>query len=306
MFSKEGLNFIVHIFESDRKKINGGLLCLHKISYELASRGNQVMIFTNPLFPHPNIFVQRGGYKINNNGVYEFFWIPFSFPYDNTVSIYPEIIMNNNFNTKYVARWFLYYPNQKVMETFSETDYYFYYSSLSDLKDKVILKSQGELTVVDLNLENLYIENKNERNGYCYIDRGGQKNTPLNYLELVKKYEAQNLTKEGTLFDYDYLRSQFNKFRYFITFDDKTYLTSSAALCGCIPIVIPRDNKIPFEFRSETPAQRVGVAYGFDDLEWAESTISLVRKHLLEYELFCKKTIDSFINFFQNKIQNID
>jgi hypothetical protein len=45
-----------------------------------------------------------------------------------------------------------------------------------------------------------------------------------------------------------------------------------------------------------------GVAYGFDDIKWANETIGLVRENLLQLEMKDKKTIDDFIKYWENKI----
>jgi hypothetical protein len=45
-----------------------------------------------------------------------------------------------------------------------------------------------------------------------------------------------------------------------------------------------------------------GVAYGFDDIKWANKTIGLVRESLLQLEQKDKKTILNFIEFWKNKL----
>jgi hypothetical protein len=45
-----------------------------------------------------------------------------------------------------------------------------------------------------------------------------------------------------------------------------------------------------------------GVAYGMNDIKWANETIGLVRNNLLELEKKDKQTINNFIEFWKSKL----
>ena len=45
-----------------------------------------------------------------------------------------------------------------------------------------------------------------------------------------------------------------------------------------------------------------GVAYGFNDIKWANDTIELVKENLLQLEKKDKQTIINFIEFWKNKL----
>jgi hypothetical protein len=45
-----------------------------------------------------------------------------------------------------------------------------------------------------------------------------------------------------------------------------------------------------------------GVAYGMNDIKWANETIGLVRDNLLELERKDKQTINNFIEFWKSKL----
>jgi hypothetical protein len=45
-----------------------------------------------------------------------------------------------------------------------------------------------------------------------------------------------------------------------------------------------------------------GVAYGMNDIKWANETIGLVRNNLLELERKDKQTINNFIEFWKSKL----
>ena len=94
----------------------------------------------------------------------------------------------------------------------------------------------------------------------------------------------------------------FNEHEYFLTFDDKTFLTLAAAMCGCKPIILKNNNISPSEFREKNPLQKYGVAYGIDDLDWVEKTISKVPEYVDYMDEMDNKTIDEFIIFWENKL----
>jgi hypothetical protein len=45
-----------------------------------------------------------------------------------------------------------------------------------------------------------------------------------------------------------------------------------------------------------------GVAFGWDDIQWANNTVHMVREHLKEIEKIDKKTVDNFVKYWENKI----
>ena len=90
-----------------------------------------------------------------------------------------------------------------------------------------------------------------------------------------------------------------------LTFDDKSYYTTAAALCGTKAIILnPNKDLTPNEYRSLNPIQMCGVAYGMNDIKWANETIGLVRDNLLELKRKDKQTIDNFVKFWEQKILN--
>ena len=45
-----------------------------------------------------------------------------------------------------------------------------------------------------------------------------------------------------------------------------------------------------------------GVAYGWDDINWAQKTIDFVPEYLKELEVLDNKTVDNFIKFWKKRI----
>lgn len=103
----------------------------------------------------------------------------------------------------------------------------------------------------------------------------------------------------------------FNEFTYFISYDPLTFLTTIAALCGCISIVHPVDglNKLswlktlyvyPYLLYKNLD-NLYGVAYGMDDIKWAQDTIHLVKHQWEDIISFYKNMhVKSFVNDINN------
>jgi len=297
------MKFVIDLVFGYDKLYNGGVIVLHKLAYELALRGNTVYTFCEPQYKHENIIVlpydkNTVSYDWNSNLTN----VDYTFS-DDTISIYPEIRKGNPFGTSKVVRWILS-DNLKaeIEKTYNESDMYFTYED-SFINNSNYKKSINKLTVLDDNLNNLYQTN-GKREGYCHILH---KNTPKNHYNILNKYNSKDLSDWKSKGMWNYLREEFNKCEFFLTFDDRTYFSIAAALCGCKSIIIPTENNKekyinPSDFRIKNPNQMVGVSYGFDDIEWTEKTKDLTRTFIIERKKINDKTIDDFIEYFKNKI----
>jgi hypothetical protein len=307
------INFIIDLFINFKDQMSGGLVALHRLSYELAEKGHNVYIFCQPEYSHENIHVIPCTTEIQGSRFYST-WEPFSYNLNNTVSIYTEHNLNNPFGTKHITRWLLYHTKREFEEHYQDNEYYFNYGGCYTYRGY----NDGYLTTVDYNLNNLYCDiNINNRTGYCHILH---KNTPTDGDEIIKKFNSKDLGKDWFYKGgFDYLREEFNKHEYFITFDQNTYLTTAAALCGCKSIILNPNNKdnsiknaytesldykyslTPTEYRLGFPRNMFGVAYGIEDIKWAKDTIHLVRDHIIELEKIDKKSVDKFVDFWNQK-----
>lgn len=312
------INFIIDLFLPLDKYMSGGLVALHKLAYNLADSGHNVYIFCEPAYPHRNITVIPAKYEIITGHRFNCSWEGFSFNYNNTVSIYPEHSGPNKFNTSNNVRWIMYHTTKKEEESFNDTDYIFNYGNFKTYTNR----EDGKLRVLDYNLEVFY-DKKELRSGYCHILG---KETPKNYKEIIANFNSTDITHIKDQTDLNLLREEFNKYEYFLTFDKKTYLTTAATLCGCKSVILNNgynnnyltyingevnnaytdlgqsDKELtPLEYRLENPIKMFGVAYGLEDLPWAEKTVTMVRDYVKELEKIDKKNVNKFINFWEKK-----
>lgn len=292
------INFIVDLFLPLDKYMSGGLIALHKLSHELADLGHNVYIFCEPSYPHKNITVIPAKYEIIKGHNYRYSHKGFSYNNFNTVSIYPEHSPGNKFNTINNVRWVMYHTKKEEEETFNENDYIFNYGNFKTHTNQ----ADGELRILDYNTD-IFINKKNEnRKGFCFIYG---KESPKNYKDLINVFNPTDITKLKDNSNLNLLCKEFNKYEYFLTFDSKTYLTTAASLCGCKSIILKNtdyENLTPIEYKLKNPLNLFGVAYGIEDIKWANDTIDMVRDHIKELEIIDKKTVKQFVSFWEKKL----
>jgi hypothetical protein len=288
------LTFIINMHLDFGEALTGGIMACHYLAYKLAERGHYVYMFANPEYPHENIY-RIPSSKTRNDGFLTFTWEEMRFDPDKTVVIYTEIDRGNPFGIKNVTRWLLYHSSEEIESGWGENDQVFNYMSFNTVNKD----TTGTLTVVDFHLEDLK-DLHNTRSGFCHTLH---KDTPHNYQEILDVFQSQDLGEWKSAGAYTYLRNFFNKYKYFLTFDNNTFYAVAASLCGCTSIIL-NDTKYnsPEEFREKNKVFKYGVAYGMKDIDWAISTKHLVLQHLLDVQREYDKTVDSFIQFWNNKL----
>lgn len=307
------INFLVGVHTPYSRALTGGIVAMHKLAFELAERGHNVYTFCEPEYPHENIEVIPSTLNRQDGFIEWYSWPSFSYNIKKTVSIYPQISRGNPFNTKHVVRWILYDTERDIENEYGSEDIYFNYGNFKTFKDV----EHRPLTVFDYNFDKLYQTNFKKRKGFCHIIH---KHTPPNGLQIFENLKSFDLTNWKAKGAYDYLREQLNQYEYFITYDQKSFYTLAAGLCGTKSIII-NDGKqyeftesalttdgeyqnilTPTEYRLKNPIQMFGTAYGWDDIQWANNTIDMVKDHLIELQKIDQKTIDQFVKYWEEKI----
>ena len=306
------INFLVGIHDNFSQVLTGGVVAMHKLAHNLAKTGHNVFTFCEPEFPHENIKVINSvGNRLNDLET-EWSWETFYYPVNKTVSIYPQIIRDNPYNTKYVSRWILYHTEKPIEDLYGENDVYFNYGNFKTFENV----PDRKLTVFNYYFDKLYVTNNGSRKGFCHL---AHKNTPPNSYETFKTFNSFDLGEWKTSGAFDYLREQFNKYEYFLTYDQKSFFTLAATLCGCKAIILNPGPSLeqhqnafslsddygkpmtPTEYRLKNPIQMYGIAYGLDDIGWANKTIGLSTDYLKELEIIDNKTVEDFVKFWEVK-----
>jgi hypothetical protein len=296
-WSDNKLTFIIDTVHSIEFETKGASIACHKLAYELATQGHYVYIFNEPLYPHSNIeVIPTRKYQEDGGWWNNFDWEQFEFNLHRTVSIYTQITWGNPMNTIHNTRWILHDCDEEQWNTFGTDDYICNFGTFKIPKNV----KQSDLTSFEYGFNKFYNTNNPNRKGFSHIIH---KNTPEWGWDFIEKFGSVEIPHYNGQKDLDYLLNEFNKYEYLLTFDDKSYYTSAAGLCGTKSIILNQNKTItPIEYRLQNPIQMCGVAYGFNDIKWANSTIGLVKENLLQLEQRDKNTILNFIEYWEKKL----
>jgi hypothetical protein len=231
---------------------------------------------------------------------------------EETVVIYCEGIQGNPLKAKYVVRWMLSELGKNVPNEWknnwglNELVYYFnpepkFFIDINKIGD--IYKIMY-LIYINPDIKNLHLN----KTGWCYTLR---KNFYHKSIKLCHPYNSYEILRIHTQYDYINI---FNKHKYFISYDPLTFLSIIALLCGCISIVYPLEgmdkktwikNSSIGEFINNTNGEIYGLAYGIEDLEYAEKTIHLASNQFDNLKEYCiQKMIKPFLNDINNYENN--
>lgn len=275
------------IYAPDYKDNIGGNLALHSLAENLSLLGQEVYITSKKTRGFLNLkFVPK------NKKVWDIL------SRENTVLVYPEIISDNPLNGKYICRWLLNNPGE-----FTSFDKFVPEGKLFKFAEGFNYKNySAQIPVLRsfISKESIFKTNKKfiKREGTFYTLRKGK--YKLNKLKIDPSWKEIKIVDD---FMTDiYLKDIFQKAKYFISYDHASYLTIIAALCGCISIVIPSDDFPKETWRRMFPGQKYGVAYGFDDIQYAKETMPFVRENLRNLQIQSLKNIAKFIDYWNKLI----
>ena len=308
------LNFVFYCHYNFSEVLTGGILAVHYLAYQVAKKGHNVYMFTEPHYKHENIHTLKSWVEgkfmedasINKQGEVRK-WERFSYYHNNTIAVYTQDTYSNPLGISNVARWMVYTPQDHIRKTWKDTDYIFTYGDQEGLR-KGINKVESELIAMDLHLDTFKNNNNPQRKGYCHLLH---KHTSPNARTFLEELNSTSLSRWKYKGAWKYMAEQFNNHKYFITYDQLSFWPQVAALCGCIPIVMnpPNHDKnyysndtTPEFYRNENPLKKYGVAFGMDDIQHAINTNHLVRPHLENLDKENEKTIDNFIKFWEIKL----
>lgn len=219
------------------------------------------------------------------------------FDRNQTVIVYPEVTEGNPLGAKHVVRWIMNTPGLLGGDgIYQPTDHIFQYHPWFTVNPKYTV--QGLLTAIDLGYQlktyqNQYLPN---RKGGAYLVRKGRDKKldqhPADFVHADPLLEKMS-DEEAAAF--------FNSIETFISYDDMTWISVQAALCGCKSIIIPGQGD-----RSEENLKKInrikGVAYGFDDEQWVESTSNELRPHYEAVNAENLGTIKAFYEYCEKTI----
>jgi hypothetical protein len=277
---------------------SGGIVVLHQLCDRLNKLGYEAYIwpffkppldFSNPIkaaylffrYFRKNI---KYGFKKNStlntpSGSYQ--------DLEDAVIVYPEVVVGNPLNAKYIVRWLLHKPgfNNGGKIDFGADDLFFYYDKAFD-DSRFNPDPDNHLHIVSQRSDTYKVINNGMRKGSCYLLRkGGNRKIVHN-------------TKESSLIDglsHEKTAQIFNQVEYCVSYDTYTMYNVYAAMCGCIPIIIPEDG-VSKEQWQPNEENRYGQAYGFDDVDYATQTRQLLLEYIEKQERESNESVIYFVN----------
>lgn len=254
---------IFYIWTPGFNSLSGGIMSLHRLAHHLCELGHESFLITDTKNPEW-LGSLHDGYNMNPEGI----------------AIYPEITVGNPYGLKKVIRWILNTPGVIGGDgVYGETDLVYKYAPYYTVPNESQVK--GILTVMNDN-RSKFIDLKQHISGkQCYIIRKG-------YYKTHDKHEINSINID----DYhikggdDYLIKVFNECETFISYDHNTYISTQAAMCGCISIVIPDEKTSSENWKNTFPYFKYGIAYGNnpEEIEYALTTQDLLREQIKELE----------------------
>jgi hypothetical protein len=195
--------------------------------------------------------------------------------------------VGNPLKAKYIIRWILaeisVNTTSDIYKVYGKDDliYYFNKEIKFDNNPEKIGSIYKMLTLIYLNPK-VTMTNFEKRNGWCFTYRKSYIHKNINNIHPTEAYELDRFISQD-----DSIKA-FNKYKYFVCYDPLTFLAMMSLLCGCITIIYPIEGMNKKEWLNTTIFSDYmkynninniyGLAYGIEDLSFAEETISKAPK----------------------------
>lgn len=292
--------FIIFTPPYDEKK--GGTICLHQLANMLNKLGYEAYIFPsfeNILFSKRDFLIpslkllREFGRSLQKFKVNKDFITPIydgsikSIQSDEWIVIYYEQVSGNPLGAKNIVRWLLHQPGyhtgtinygfNEFHVKFNEAVRDFHYPNCQ------LASFLMPIIYYPLNLYNLNDTAEN-RYGTAYCIRKG-KGKQIRH-DLTDSVLIDNLPHQE-------VAQIFKRVKTFISYDSYTAYSRFAALCGCDSIVIP-DDGVSLQQWYPDPKDRYGVAYDFEDINFARETRLLLKEKILNEIRQSMAIADSF------------
>jgi hypothetical protein len=201
------------------------------------------------------------------------------------IVVYPEYLSNNPLKSKRVVRWFLNQPGYFSGEiNYGINELYFYYQKKFDNPD-INKNPDNQLTIVKI-IDAYTKCNHGKRKGTCYMVRKGSRREVINY-------HPEGAVKLDDL-SHSEIAKTFNDCEYFISYDLYTMYSVYAVLCGCKSIVVPQVGLSKEEWQP-VEKLRYGIAYGYEDLDWADETTPKIIEYYRQLETESLESVACFV-----------
>lgn len=278
------------IFAPGFNENRGGPICLHRLCHEL----NQLEMTSASLTPHFDTFdisrrsfikplgrlIKYGFVDVRSYRTHPDLNTPVIMSpgsgeeLDDFVVIYPEIVDGNPLNAQNVVRWLLYVPGGHSGRIHYGTGemYVRFNSGVGRFEIPGSVTVADQLKIVHYPLDIYWQpQDGSARSGCAYAVRKGR-GKPLIH------HPPDAICIDGR--SHQDVAAILRGVKTFVSYDPYTAYSLFAAISGCDSVVIPDDGVSEDEWYPD-PADRYGISYGWDRLDHARKTRSLVRERML-------------------------
>lgn len=216
---------------------------------------------------------------------------------DDTIVVYPEIVFGNPLAAKHVVRWFLnvnLYKGKFIGEQpYGKDDLFICY--WKRFNDYQLNPSGRRVTLQKFNHDVYKRWNYGYREGSCFIVRKGMNRADLP--SPIPGIVIDSLSEEEKV---DIL----NKCEYCYSYDTQTSYVQVAAVCGCVPIIIPEPGKKREDYLYGEE-KGWGVAYGTspEELDFARKTYKELQAYIDSFEIHNHENVQKFLGYCREYFQ---
>lgn len=179
-----------------------------------------------------------------------------------SIVVYPEIVLGNPLGARNVVRWLLYRPGLRDPFAFGPNEMFFRAGEMSDLPE--LTGGAPELFLWQINPA-YRNEGRTDRSGACFLVRKGAAKPRIPQTEGAIQIDGLSHAETAAIF---------NRCEVFYSYDEASFYSQYAAICGCLSVVVPGLYPSREAWVKEHPPARYGVAYGLADLDHARATQS--------------------------------
>jgi hypothetical protein len=257
------------IFTPSYSETVGGIIALHVLCQRLNELGYSAALWpsetpTRLQFNWQSL-AAKADYYLHRR--WRWFWQgPFSSPLAHArdvrsaVVVYPEIVAGNPLGAKKIARWFLHKPGFHSGEVrFGTNEIYFFYDAYFNNAD---LNPHADHLLRLTYINPAYKQtNFGPRSGSCVLIRKGKD-------RVLDQHPPGAIVIDDMT--HEEKAAVFNQTERLYSYDQHTFYSVYAAICGCVPIIVPEDGVSRKQWHPDA-SNTLGQAYGVAEFEQAKS-----------------------------------
>ncbi len=214
------------------------------------------------------------------------------------IVVYSETVDGNPLRSKRVVRWLLHKPGFFRPEIRFGSNELTYFYNPGFAEGVAGIDQENHLRVTWLRSDVYFDRNLSNRSGTCRLIRKGRHTGLSEVPEDDDAILVDDLTHEEKA-------EVFNKTKVLYSHDPFTQYLTYAAMCGCIPVVVPQPDKaLHSEFTNRPASNRWGIAYGEEEIGWALETRGMLFEQLSKEQESEDEMLEAFVERLRKRFSD--